>query len=384
MHVRWLWIGLALAAPALGQQTGRQAAAPSEAQSEKRDESQKRALDGMLRRAAERLDLDEQQKAKFDELVTELKKELGAARGARAARQSGAEEQEDQKPEAEESPAGEPQAGEGKAPKRGGRRSSAAILARFYDRLEPILREDQIEKLDELRGGGAQFQRPPSNPLARVRRLRGELDLKPEQGAEFDRLYAELEARLNNKGDDDPDVLALVEKLREAVERGDRAELAAVREQIMAKRSGGDGAIEWFYEELSKSLTPEQREKLDQRRSQSGRGRHTDARTLLRLAGRLQLEGEQRDQLREIERETREKLRETRGDKAASEALDRAVEEKIRALLTAEQVTEFDRLIERQRPGRSSAERGRQLGRGQAEQDEAADEDAAAPEDDEP
>ncbi len=232
----------------------------------------------------------------------------------------------------------------------------------LVERIRPVLTAEQLDRLEQMPLGRAQVRPKRGRPdqLQDVRRLRRELKLSTEQKKQFDEFYKELTERLDHPELADDTMVALIEELQQASESGDTQRIAEIRKELNAARKlTRERAFEHFYEQLMPILTDEQREIVERVRSGRDRGRRQlDARRLLAIARRLDLRPDQRRALHELERETRDALREARRDRQARRRLAEEVEKKIRELLDEKQTARFDELLARYRGDRRSGDVG--------------------------
>lgn len=237
---------------------------------------------------------------------------------------------------------------------------SRSFQEELVERIRPVLTEAQLDRLERMPLGRARVQPKRGRPdqLQDVRRLRRELELSAEQKKQFDAFYKELTERLNHPELADDSMVALIEELQRATEAGDRQRIGEIRKELNAARKlTRERAFEHFYEQLMPVLTDEQREIVERVRSGRDRGRRQlDARRLLAIARRLDLKPDQRRALHELERQTRDALREARRDRQARRKLAEEVEKKIRELLDEKQTARFDELLARYRSDRRSGE----------------------------
>ncbi len=231
-------------------------------------------------------------------------------------------------------------------------------MSEVLSRIRPILTDEQRERLDQITHRGKTrapaIVRPGSSPLARMKQLRKRLKLNPDQDEVFDRLLTQLSEQLKRPELSQERILQIVEELQQATEAGDEARVAELREQLSsAREEARQRAIEQFYSQLLPVLTDEQRQIVERHRKRSQQpGRTIDARRLLSIARRVGLDPDQRRALHEIERDTRQALREAGRDRDAREKVAKQVEKKIRELLNDEQTARFDELLERYRSDR--------------------------------
>ncbi len=226
----------------------------------------------------------------------------------------------------------------------------------LIERIRPLLTAQQQQRLEQMPLGRTSVrpQRGRPDQLHDIRRLRRELKLTSEQKKQFDEFYKELTDRLERPELSDDSLVALVEELQQAAEAGDKQRISELRKELnSARKLTRQRAFDHFYEQLMPILTDPQREIVQ--RVRSGRtGRPLDARRLLALARRLDLRSDQRRALHDLERETRQALREARRDRAARRKLAEEVEQRIRELLDDKQTARFDELLERYRSDRGT------------------------------
>jgi DNA repair exonuclease SbcCD ATPase subunit len=331
---------------------------------------QRFSIERMAGRIAEQLELDDEQKAQFDKIVAEFEERSQQQRGnreqmgeirreMRAAREDGDDERvAELRAQMRELGGGNP-------------------MNDFYDKIEPILRDDQKRQLSQMRErfgqrGGRGMGR--GGAMQQIERLRGRLNLDDEQREQFDRLLEDArESMQEQRRGRFEEIRPLIEELREAQREGDEERVQELREKFREMRGGGgdNAALEDLYAQLEKILRDDQREILAQfREQQQQRGRRggrggdqNDVRGLLRVAKRLDLNDEQKDELRQVEQESMRALREVRRDREAQADLAKQVKKEITAILNSEQAERFERLLQRgsrgDRSGRERSGRGR-------------------------
>lgn len=230
-------------------------------------------------------------------------------------------------------------------------RKAGELRKNFLDGVEQILDDEQKKILQtyrvprERRGRGGEPGGPRRGWDHWVGTLPDELELTSEQRQQFDELVAKNNAALDRHREE---VRPLVEALRAAREAGDSDRVRELRKQIEEARAhvGGPDAL---LREIDTILTPAQREKLASLpKPGEGRGRDgMDPRRVLAVADRLDLTPEQNDKLREIGRSFRESTGKPSQNPDELKAQADALIAEIKALLTAEQTAEFDRLLSR-------------------------------------
>ncbi len=298
------------------------------------------SLGMMVERLAERLELDAAQKTKFNEVVAQYTAKWDAQEPGRmrelmdemrTARQNGddarvAELQEEMRKLGE---------------------ARRALMNQFYDAVKPILRPEQVQKLDELRQRGPGGRGPegegPRGLMRLIRELPEKLELTAEQKAQFEPLAAKYGRQMQGQREE---LRPLMQQLREARQAGDDAKAAELEEQIQAKRSA---ASEAFYAEVEAILTDTQKAKLADLRVEAGdtprAGNALDIRQVVRAAQKAKLTSEQSEHVKQLARDAAKNARDKKiGPEAAAKQLVAA----IKNLLKPEQVSEFDQALKEQ------------------------------------
>ena len=305
-----------------------------------RDEMRTGQLQRQLRFIRRQLDLDERQQEQFDQLAEKFKKD-SAGSDVSTRRQELFREMREASKQGNQERVKEIQEELNKV-----RRGSE--LDPFLNELEKILREDQIEKLTELRSQMESRRNPPRGPLAQLERLRDELKLNDDQAAQYDALYDELKQKVGPGGEGDNS--ALVQELMQAAQEENQEKIKELREKISASSRDQEKYITEFMENVESFLEPEQKRTLDEYRSRmrSRRG-GLELRDCFQYASRLELDAQQREGLRELQRESRKAESEARRDPDASQKLTEDYIKKIRDLLNDEQCAQFDRWVDEQK-----------------------------------
>jgi len=315
----------------------------------------------LFQRMPDQLELDDEQRAQFEEIVAEFRERMGEARQRgegmhevfremRAAREAGDDERVE----------------ELRAQLRERRGGGGRFMEEFFGEVEGILREDQLERLSEIRSRVAQGMRRGQNPAERLRELRSRLELDEQQGEQFDELLQDLRQQGGQRRQQMQNLRPLMRELREAMEAGDEARAEELRAQLEERRPRRGAVLEDFFVELEKFLRDDQkeilaqfREEMSERGERGDRGR-VDVRSILNAARRLKLDQDQKKELNEIgqaalraERELQRRDREGRAMLAAK------VRGEILAILDAEQAEQFENYLSRrgrpERPGREGA-----------------------------
>lgn len=189
-------------------------------------------------------------------------------------------------------------------------------------------------------------------PMAR--RLAERLELTPEQEVEYQKIFRKYEALAREQSDERTTMREFAEQYREARESGDDARADEIREKMTEFRGGQMQLFRDFTAEVQPLLTPEQVETLELFRERLQRlgppGRGDELQNILRAARRLDLKDEQRDRIRQITLDAQAEQRELRRDPQANAELAKRVKTQIVELLDADQVAEFEKLLERAAP----------------------------------
>ncbi|MBI5864123.1 MAG: hypothetical protein HZB38_06415 [Planctomycetes bacterium] len=190
---------------------------------------------------------------------------------------------------------------------------------------------------------------------ARLRELRQQLALAPEQEAAFDEAVAAARQKLKPEGE--PALPELLRQAREAAQGGDRQQAKDIRDRLEARRRAAESALREFQAAVEPVLNDQQKQTLKQFGQQAatalnpgkndGAARN-DPRMLLRAARRLDLTQEQKDQLDAIQKDLGERARQPGTEKPTPALLRSEIEKQIREILTPEQATQFDEILARQ------------------------------------
>jgi hypothetical protein len=324
----------------------------------------------MAERLADRLELSDEQMELYNAVVAEYETQLtndaetpGNMRGLReefrAAREAG----------------DEARIAELREQARAFRAQREALVEGFFESIDPILDENQRAQLSEHRER-MQRRREGMRQRMEMRRMASELPDQLGMSDEQRELYGEiLDARRAERDKHREQMRAMRpvwEELREARQAGDADRVAELEAQLEAARPEPPD-LDSFFESVNSILTEDQQAQLAAMRQQvmgdrAERGRAVDMQTVVSAAKRLNLSAEQREQLKEIMRSARQAERGQRVDRATRAELAARMRAEISAILTAEQRTEFDRLLDnhgrRDRERRDRGPRERQGRRG--------------------
>lgn len=316
----------------------------------------------MLARVAEQLDLDDSQREKLEQIVeshsgdTDRRRELG--RQMREAREAGDDARLEELREQMRGGGGNP---------------FEAIL----NELEPVLREDQLDNLDEMRQnfrrrGGRNQQRLDRRSLER---LGEELKLSDQQTEKFDDIIANYNERQGDLGGRMREMGGIWRELREARQSGDDRRVEELQARMAEVRPDRQASTDRLFNQIARILNDDQKKILEQARERMGargdrrgRGRQPDVREILRAAKRLRLDDDQKAELREIERDAQRDQRELSArDREGQAELSEDVKKEIIKILDEDQKRQFERSLNRgdRRGGRRGVERGARGQRGE-------------------
>lgn len=283
------------------------------------------------------LEMNKEQLARFEELVAEQRERSREARGR-------FQDMRDAMQEGDEGLAEKL-----RAEMREGGRDRGGI-GRLLDELEPILDEEQLEKLGALREQLQSRQRrggAPGQIFRMMRELPDELDMDESQREKFRDLLAEQRGRFAGRRGDRrgrPDRRdqggvgdELIGKIAEILNDEQKKQFEQYVEQLQANRGGGG------------------------ERGRDDRSRGGDVQSLLRAAMRVDLSDEQKEEFQEIRRSATEATRELgRRDTDDQALLAAKVKKQILELLDGDQKEAFERNLAR---GSRSRGPGREGGR---------------------
>jgi len=209
----------------------------------------------------------------------------------------------------------------------------------LFDDIETVLHEDQLVRFREMRGLMQQWR---------------------DHGRQMWQAVREL-----------PDAVGMTDEQREGYRGLLRERWQAMQEEMRQRWEEGEGGMQWeapdfaalqdeFYGQVSGLLDKDQQGRLSDYRLQfvaEGQAaepqRTEDLRSVLKAMKRVRrLSGEQRDALREIERNALNSYREMRRDKERSAKLAADVKSRIIKVLNPEQTEDFKRSLDRLRPRR--------------------------------
>jgi hypothetical protein len=328
-------------------------------------------LDRLSGRMAQTLELTEEQQVEFDAIVEEFRQRMNEGAAGPGERRRLREEMREARDSGDDA-----QADELRGQMREQRHGSQALMEEFFDRVEPILEGDQVERLTEMRERFAERGRRGDRRAGMqqlIEQIPGKLELDEEQQAQYDELVAGLRSGAEERRARWQEMQPLMQELREARRAGDEQRVAEIRSQLDEARGAGGSPLEAFFADLEEILRDDQKAKLAELREAAGDRRGPrgtqDVPAIIRAAKRLDLNEEQRGSLREISEKAARDWRELgRRDRAARVELARRVKQDIVGILTPEQAEQFEQVLQRERPGRGpqgreGPHRGRRGGR---------------------
>lgn len=292
----------------------------------------------MFGRIPEQLSLDEDQKAKFDELMQ--------AHGERM-RAFGERMQEAR--QAAES--GDAEAGERLRNEFRERDIPGESLSQVFDELGESLNEDQLDKLDEIRDDMETRQRQMRQAMQMREELPQKLNMDETQQGQFEEI---LGARREQMRERMAEMRPVFEELRTARENGDDARAAELEKQLEASQPDFGAMQSELLDQVATILNEDQKQLLANYREEAsstpkaGKAAGPDVKTILKALRRVKLVSEQREKVREIEREAQRESRSVSSrDSEAQMMLASKTKAKIDALLDPGQKKDFEKALQR-------------------------------------
>ncbi|NUQ49606.1 MAG: GreA/GreB family elongation factor [Phycisphaerae bacterium] len=163
----------------------------------------------LSQRLADQLDLDDQQRASYDEIVASFRERFAQSgqgeqmrdlmRQMREARQAGDDAlAEDLRRKMDET-----------------RRAGETLREEFLSQVEPILRPEQVERLATIRERLGNMERQRfGNPMQQIEELRDVLRLDDQQNRHFDELLADMREQMRSQRGMGAELRPLIEELR--------------------------------------------------------------------------------------------------------------------------------------------------------------------------
>lgn len=302
----------------------------------------------MMGRMVEELDLDENQQKIYEELAAPMRERMRVQgerwRAAREAADAGDDTQLKQL-QAEFQQQG--------GPGRGGPFGGGDPFGEIFEQLEPHLRPDQVEKLDNMRDR-MDRDRESMDSWRRISdELPGKLNLDETQKQQFDEA---LQAAREETGQRWQAMRPIFEQMQEAREAGDNQRLADLRQEFEQQRPDGTAQLQSLLGTIEEMLRDDQKEAFAEFQNEIGvntggdgneAGGTTDVRGILRVAKRLRMTSEQKDDFRALERQATRSLRVAGRDADAKAELAERVKEQIEQLLDDTQKERFHAQLER-------------------------------------
>lgn len=296
----------------------------------------------MMERVVEDLNLDEEQKSQFDTIMEPVRERMRQAgeqwQQVRALEESGETEQAQTLRRTLMQEMGRGDAMEG-----------------AFAQLEPILRPEQLEKLDDMRDRFDRDRESRDNLRKIAEDLPKQLNLDETQKQQFDEMAA---AGREKVGEQFRAMRPMFEEMRAAREAGDTAKVAELQAQMEAQRPDVAALQADFLNQVEGILNDEQKQSLAAFREETGigmpveaasagDGKSIDPREMVKLVKRLRLNDEQKDQFKHIEEDAMASYKEARRDAAAKAALGEQLRGQIMEILDDSQKQRFESLIER-------------------------------------
>lgn len=326
-----------------------------------------RGFGGMFDRIARELELDETQMQQFDEIKAAHRERMEPFRERREAIRQAREEGNDDLADQLRS--------ELRAEMRDGG-GPRALMRQALDELEPILNEEQLGRLNEMR----ERQRERGERFRRRRRMMEQL---PEQlqldDGQREQFSALMDANRKQMRERFSAMRPLLEEMREARESNDTARVEELQAQLDDLRPDPDAMEASLFEQVEGILREDQKQQFGEFRqtSRTGRGKFEmpgDIRMALRAAMRLELSREQKTELKKINSEARKAWREARKNdrknrsraREAEGALTAQVKAQILGILDQDQVEKYQQQLEKmdRKSGKGSRSRNRNRSQG--------------------
>jgi hypothetical protein len=294
----------------------------------------------MLDRFANQLELDEAQRAQFDELAGpyhQRMQDMGRRWGEMRQAMRDGDQERVAALRAEMDPS----------------RGPGSVFTDLLDEVAPLLREDQLDRLYEMQDRMEGQRRQGEMYHRLMTDLPRDLNLDETQRERWDELMASGREQQRQRWQE---MRARWEEAAALEDAGDQEGAQELREQLRQEmRPDPTEMLSAFFEQLEKVLRDDQKAVLEDFRQEFGigregdvRGGRADVRTIIRAARRVRLSSEQRDELRMIERDAMQARREIRRRDAEGQALLAAkVKKQVVELLDPEQTREFEEHLQR-------------------------------------
>jgi Spy/CpxP family protein refolding chaperone len=308
-------------------------------------------FDGWFERLAEDLALDDAQRAQVDQMAEPYRAKF-RERGERFRQMREAMEAGDEAL-VEQLRAEMPDPGD-----------LTETMEQFSTEIETVLRPEQADRLREMRARFTAMREEREARRQMIEEMPDRLNMTDEQRAEYEALVREERRsmgermrRMREQGEMGPDGMG-----PEGMGPGefDPSQMRQFQRNRGPFSDDFLNKVDGMLTDDQRPLLAQMREELNARRfeggppAQPGRGRQVDLRSLFRATRRVDLQPDQEDELRDIEREAMRAQRDIRGnDRDAQALLIRETRAKVEALLTDEQKSQLRSALDRgQRPQR--------------------------------
>lgn len=303
----------------------------------------------MMGRMVEELDLDENQQKIYEELAAPMRERMRAMGERWRAAREAADGGDDTQLKALQS---EFQSANG-GPGRSGPFGGADPFGEIFDQLEPHLRPEQLDKLDNMRDR-MERDRDSMDSWRRVsEELPEKLNLDETQKQQFDEM---LQTAREETGQRWQAMRPMFEQMQEAREAGENERLAELRRQFEQQRPDGAAQMQGLMSQIEGMLRDDQKEAFNSFQTELGvsaggeagdAGVSADVRAILRIAKRLRMTSEQKEDFRTLERQSMRSLRVAGRDADAKAELADRVKEQVEQLLDDAQRERFHAQLER-------------------------------------
>lgn len=234
-------------------------------------------------------------------------------------------------------------------------------LQQVLDEVEPILNDEQFERFSEMRATFQQRREGRETLRRWTSELPDAVNMTEGQRQQFNEY---LRVRRGGWRQYIERLQAVRRDMREARSAGDMERLAELEAELDASRPDSTARQDELAEAVREMLNEDQLPMLDSYLDSAGGGRANlpgDVRSLVRAAARSRLDRPQRKEWRIIMRDAIKSLRRIdRKDEKAKSALAADTRSKIEAMLNEDQVKRFEKELERltRRRKRESASKG--------------------------
>ena len=216
----------------------------------------------------------------------------------------------------------------------------------LYEELESILTDEQVELLRQKRSAA---RGPKAGKAAQLVRLRAQLDLTGEQGREFDEIVAVHAQR--ERVDPQLQMKSLGRELQRARKEGNAQRAAELEKRLEEMQTADAAEPRDVYAKLESILDANQIQIMRNFQERESQGRISAAdntRNIFRAVKKVELNDDQRRSIKRLERRARKERPKLRSEgREAEAAYASELRAKIAALLTSEQVEQFEKNMAR-------------------------------------